>query len=92
MIIMLLAALVSSGGKIDRYAEVGGARYRVTVKGDEVTVTKKALVSSLTLKERDAQRQAVKAATGCEIVDELPNSAKLKGKLSCPPGASIRKP
>ena len=84
MIGMLLAAILASDGKVDRYAEVDGARYRVTIRGDEVTVTKKALAVTLTLKERDAQREAVRIATGCELTDELPNSAKLKGRLKCP--------
>ncbi len=87
MIGVLLAALLASEGKVDRYAEVEGARYRVTIRGDEVTVTKKALAVTLTLRERDAQRQAVVIATGCRLVDELPNSAKLKGRLECPAGA-----
>lgn len=81
---LLLAALLATGGKVDHFVEVDGARYRVTVKGDEVTVNKKATFVRLTIKERDAQRQAVKQATGCDIVDELPNTAKLTGKLSCP--------
>jgi len=58
----------------DTYVVVDGARYRVTRKGDEFVVNKKAT---------DAQRKAVIAATGCKPIDELPGSARLKGKLDC---------
>jgi hypothetical protein len=62
---------------------VGGARYRVTSEDGVVTVAKKAFVVRFSIEERDAMRQAVKVATGCSIYDEIPNGAKLRGKLKC---------
>jgi len=67
----------------DTYVVVDGARYRVTRKGDEFVVNKKATVVRYSIAERDAQRKAVIAATGCKPIDELPGSARLKGKLDC---------
>lgn len=69
--------------KVEHKVEVDGATYRVSVVGNVVTVSKKSFVVSYSVKERDAMRAAVKKATGCEVVDEIPNGAKLRGKLQC---------
>lgn len=86
----LLAALVIAAAPLPREGttrvQVGGATYRVTVKGGAVVVARKALVVKYDVGERDKQREAVKLATGCMVVDELPGSdARLRGKLDCRP-------
>ena len=67
----------------ERKVEVGGATYRVAVKRSIVTVSKKSVFVGFSIEERDKMRQAVKLATGCNVVDEIPSGAKLKGKLLC---------
>ncbi len=70
--------------KTEHKVDVDGATYRVVVDGDVVTVSKKSFVVAYSIKEREAQREAVKRATGCQVFDEIPNGAKLRGKLQCP--------
>lgn len=83
--VLLIAGTASAAEKVQHFVDVDGARYRVEVKGDEVTVAKKAVLVKWNMKERDAQRRAVLAATGCEVVDEFEvRNAKLKGRLKCP--------
>jgi hypothetical protein len=86
---LLAAAIILASAQTpparDTFVDVDGARYRVTVRGNEVTVNKKATVVRYSIKERDAQREAVRRATGCRIVDELAGSARLRGKLDCSP-------
>ncbi len=84
------AAILLAPGLPDRHSEkkvtfvqVDGSRYRVTVRGSDVEVTKQAFAVRYSLAERDRLREAVKLATGCRIVDELAPSAKLKGRLAC---------
>lgn len=86
MIIVAMAAMLAANAepKVDKWAEVNGARYRVTIRGETFVVNKKAMVVRDTIEERDAQRQAVRIATGCEPIDELQRSARLRGKLACP--------
>ncbi len=67
----------------ERKVEVDGSTYRVNVKRNVVTVAKKSLVVRYSIDERDKMRLAVKQATGCNVVDEIANGAKLKGKLLC---------
>jgi len=69
----------------DIKVDINGSTYRVSVKGDVVTVAKKSLFVAMTIDERDAQRAAVRKATGCNIYDEIANGARLKGKLNCAP-------
>jgi len=65
--------------------EIEGQRYRVTTQGQTVIVANKAAVVAYSVEERDRQRAAVRAATGCNVVDELPSQdARLRGKLDCP--------
>lgn len=83
----LLSLGVSAGAHAkgtNYFATVDGARYRVNVRGGEVRVFKKAVLVRYTLEERDRMRRAVKLATGCDAVDEMPNDAgHLHAKLSC---------
>jgi hypothetical protein len=85
----LIAGLVVSPSsaaapKVTKKVEVNGKRYRVTTMGDAVLVANKAMIVSYDIHERDDQRAAVKVATGCSIVDELPSDdARLRGKLKC---------
>lgn len=70
--------------RVTKIVEVNGKRYRVVTLGNAVMVANKAFYVAYDVNERDDQRNAVKAATGCQIVDELPsNDAKLRGKLDC---------
>lgn len=64
--------------------EVDGKTYRVTRQGDAVVVARKSLIVAFDVAERDRQRAAVRKATGCSVVDELPSQdARLRGKLDC---------
>ena len=81
-------AQAATPAKVNHFVEVNGVRYRVEVKGDVVTVAKKKMFVKWNMAERDAQREAVRKATGCEVVDEFPSTTKLKGRLSCPPSSA----
>jgi hypothetical protein len=71
--------------KVNHFVEVDGTRYRVAVYNNEIVlVANKSLVVAYDAYERDRQRKAVVAATGCKVVDELPsNDGKTRGKLDC---------
>lgn len=85
MLAMPCAALAQAPQKVTKKVEVNGKRFRVTTYGNAVIVANKAAIVRYDVNERDDQRAAVKAATGCDVVDELPsNDARLRGKLSCP--------
>ena len=83
-ILMAAMALTAAASpEIEKKVLVDGATYRVAVVAGVVTVAKKATVVKFNIQERDRMREAVKVATGCSVVDEIPNGAKLKGKLNC---------
>lgn len=65
------------------HVKVEGSSFRVTVKGDTVIVANKAMITGRTLEVRAKMRLAVKAATGCQITDDLWFDAVLKGALAC---------
>lgn len=88
--ILIVAGLASPSAAaetaVTKRVEIEGVPYRVTVKGQAVTVARKTVFSKWDISERDAQRAAVRLATGCSIVDELPgDDARLRGKLACAP-------
>jgi hypothetical protein len=91
LIAFALAAIsVSTPGaakatKVNHFVEIDGTRYRVAVYNNEIVlVANKSLVVAYDPYERDRQRKAVVAATGCKVVDELPsNDGKTRGKLDC---------
>lgn len=63
--------------------KIEGKSYRIRVQGENVKAIPKAMLSAATLDQRDDLRKAVKVATGCEIIDEFWDDAKLAGKLKC---------
>jgi hypothetical protein len=78
------SVLLIAAGRVTHRVEIDGFKYRVAVEDSAVLVANKGLVVTYSLDERDRQRQAVKKATGCNIVDELPsNDGRLRGKLDC---------
>ncbi|PCG09646.1 hypothetical protein COA17_07240 [Sphingomonas ginsenosidimutans] len=80
----LMMTLAAGEDRHDTKVEVDGARYRVTTTGQIVTVARKSFIVQFNIEERDRMRKAVRVATGCNVVDEIPNGAKLRGKLDCP--------
>jgi uncharacterized protein YabE (DUF348 family) len=89
---MLLRYVICAGvmlftvaaAKETKRVEVDGSRYRVTTQNGTVIVANKGMVVAYSVEERDRQRAAVLAATGCRVVDELPGTdARLRGKLDC---------
>ncbi len=63
--------------------KIDGKSYRVRVQGENVKSISKAMLTGVSLSQRDDLRNAVKVATGCEIVDDYWEEAKLAGKLKC---------
>lgn len=63
--------------------KIDGKSYRIRVQGENVKAISKAMLSAATLDQRDDLRNAVRVATGCEIVDDFWDDAKLAGKLKC---------
>lgn len=85
MIMLLIAGLLANPSTQERHVKIGGSTYRVTWKGNRVAVAKKSLIVFKSLDQRDRMREAVQAATGCKLVDEMPvNASILEGKLACP--------
>lgn len=82
--IMATQAAAAPTERYEKKVEVAGATYRVNVRDGIVTVAKKTTFVRFDIRERDRMREAVKVATGCAVVDEIPLVGKLRGKLSCP--------
>jgi hypothetical protein len=87
--LLMTVALVASTGatresKVNHFVTIEGVRYRVAVRGAEVLVVSKGALVRSDVATRDRMREAVRAATGCVIADELPFlDGRLRGKLIC---------
>lgn len=81
MLLMAIAMFSTAVGST--IVEVGKAKYRVTVKDEEVKVVSKAIVGNRSRERHDQMHQAVRQVTGCTLVDESWHDATLVGKLDC---------
>lgn len=91
MILATLLLLLQAGqtytGPKNSKVEVDGSTYRVFVRGREVKVFNKSAITAIgggrSVDRRDAMRQAVRQATGCEIKDDFWRNQVLAGELDC---------
>ena len=84
ILLMVSATFLVAATRETKRVEVDGRTYRVTVQGQGVIVANKGAVVTYDLDERDRQRKAVEAATGCRVSDEMPSAdARLRGRLDC---------
>lgn len=90
--ILLLAFAAQLPPPGESKVEVDGARYRVLVRGSEMIVANKSLMTRRSPDERDKMRRAAKQATGCDLTDPYWEGNRLVGKASCPASPSSQAP
>jgi hypothetical protein len=82
-----LLMLFAAPANVNQTVQVDESRYRVLVRGDEVKVFNKALITGQrangSTKQRDQMRQAVSLVTGCQIKDDFWRGAVLVGVIDC---------
>ncbi|MCW3837808.1 hypothetical protein ACFQ1E_17320 [Sphingomonas canadensis] len=87
IVIALLSVLQTAPATLNKKVEVEGHTYRVYVRNGEVKVFNKSMFVAIgkgrTVDRRREMREAVRIATGCELVDEFWREHILAGELDC---------
>ena len=80
-------AMMMATVAVNETVQVDESRYRVLVRGEEVKVFNKALLTGQRAKgqtlERDRMRRAVLQVTGCRIADDFFQGPVLIGLIDC---------
>lgn len=84
---LTIIAMLLAGASVNQTAKVDESTYRVMVRGEEVKVFNKALLTGQRQKgqtlERDRMRRAVNLVTGCKITDDFFQGPVLIGVIDC---------
>lgn len=85
--IPIALAMLLAPATFNETVQVDESRYRVLVRGEEVKVFNKALLTGQRAKgqtlERDRMRRAVLLVTGCKIADDFFQGPVLIGLIDC---------
>lgn len=84
---LTIIAMLLAGASVNQTVKVDESTYRVLVRGEEVKVFNKALLTGQRQKgqtlERDRMRRAVNLVTGCKITDDFFQGPVLIGVIDC---------
>lgn len=83
-------AILAASTTVNHKVEIDGKTYRVEVKGSTVEVFDKSVFTKRTPEAGLRLKEAVRRATGCEIVESYWESAHLVGLLDCPKPHAIK--